>query len=215
MRLVSRRRALRKNSPIYLPDFDDLVQAIRDQPGNERVAVAIDSHPNASEPITQFLRDSGLRSLRHTAATPCSVLGDEPHAASDLFETVKHLLSGKMENLRKRLAALDFTTSLRAHWRSRLEQIRTIMTATRVHASFLLGGRIYRVASNSGFDEKSGVIWLKRTAEREIEDALFEALTKRVFDENAPKYAACVLQKAARQEFRESEPSFPEYQPGP
>jgi len=209
LRLVSRRRAVRKNSPIYLPDFDDLVQTIRDQPGNERVVLAIDSHPNVAEPITQFLRDSGLRSLRHTAATPFSVLGDEPQAASDLFETVKHLLSGKMQNLRKRLAALDFTTSLRAHWRSRLEQIRTIMTATRVHASFLLGGRIYRVASNSGFDEKSGVIWLKRTAEREIEDALFEALTQRVFDENAPKYAACVLQKAIRQEFRESEPFFP------
>jgi hypothetical protein len=210
LRLVSRRRAVRKNSPIYLPDFDDLAQTIRDQPGNERVALAVDSLPNVTEPITQFLRDSGLRSLRHTATTPFSVLGDEPRAAAGLFETVKHLRSGKMENLRKRLAALDFTTSLRVQWRSRLEQIRTIMTAARVHASFLLGGRIYRVASNSGFDEKSGVIWLKRTAEREIEDALFEALTQRVFDENAPKYAACVLQKAVRQEFREVEPFLPD-----
>ena len=208
LRLVSRRRAVRKNSPIYLPDFEDLAQAIRDQPANERVALAIVSHPNVAEPITQFLRDSGVRSLRYAAAAPFLVIGDEPAPAANLFDIVKHLRSSRMENLRKRLVALEFTTSLRTQWRSRLEQVVAVMTATRVHASFRLAGRTYRVQSGGGFDERSGIIWLERTAEREIEDALFEALMHRVFDEDAPKFAAYVLQKAVRQEFREAQPLF-------
>jgi len=208
LRLVNRRRAVRKNSPIYLSDFEELGQAIRDQPENERVVLAIDSHINVTEPITQFLRDSGVRSLRQTAAMPLSVVGDEPTTSAEHFETVKHLRSATMESLRKRLVALDFSISPRAQWRSRIEQIRAVMTATRVYASFRIGGRIYRIETHSGFDERTGVIWLSRTADREIQDALFEALMQRVFDESAPKFAACVLQQAVRRDFREAEPLF-------
>ena len=208
LRLASRRRAVRKNSPIYLPDFEDLAQTIRDQPANERVALAVVSHPNVTEPITQFLRDSGVRSLRYAAAAPFLVIGDEPTPAANLFDIVKYLRSSRMENLRKRLVALEFTTSLRTQWRSRLEQVIAVMTAIRVHASFRLAGRTYCVQSGGDFDESSGIIWLERTAEREIEDALFEALMHRVFDEDAPKFAAYVLQKAVRREFREAQPLF-------
>lgn len=208
LRLVNRRQAVRKNSSVYLPDFEDLAQAIRDQPRNERLALAIVSRPNVAEPITQFLRDSGVRSLRHKAMAPLSVVGEEPISADSLFETVKHLRSSRMENLRKRLAALELPTSLRPQWRSRLEEVVAVTTAARVYASFRLAGRTYRVQSASGFDQNSGVIWLQRRTEREIEDALFEALMHRVFDEDAPKFAAYVLQKAVRHEFREAEPLF-------
>lgn len=207
LRLVSRRQAVRKNGTIYLPDFVELAQAIRNQPANWRVALAIDTRRNVTEPITQFLRDAGVRSLRQIAAMPFAVVGDEPIPAANLLETVRYLRSAKVE-LKKRLAALEFTSSPRPQWRSRLEEIQSVMTATRVHAAFRLGGQTYRIETNSGFDQKTGVIWLKRTAEREIQDALFEALMPRVFDESAPKFAACVLQKAVRQEFRESQPLF-------
>jgi hypothetical protein len=208
LRLVSRRRALRANGPVYLPDFDELAATIRDQSPNERVALVIDRHPNVIEPITQMLRDAGVRSLRAAAARPFSVTGENPTPAADSFQVVQHLRSSKMENLRKRLVALDFMKPLRAQWRSRLEQVQSVMTASHVHASFLVGRRTYRIESESGFDERTRTIWLKRSASGHVQEALFQALAERVFDELAPRFAACVLQQAVRQEFREAQPLF-------
>jgi hypothetical protein len=206
LRLVSHKFAVRPNSAVFLPDFPELAETIRSQPPNERVMLAIVTDPKVAEPITELLRKTGVRSLRQTASAPLHVTGDNPKPGSaDLLQIVHDLCSSKMANLRKRLAGLELPMRyLHEHWRSHIEHIKTIMLANRVHAAFRLGRRVYRIEVDTGFDENSGVIWLKRHSEQDIHTALFEALARRVFTEGTPKYAAYVLQQAFRQEFSET-----------
>lgn len=208
LRLISRRRALRSNSRVFLPDFEGLADAIRAQTGSERVMLAVVTHPNVSDPITEILREAGMKSLRHAASTPSAVRGNEiVSAPANLLAIVDDLRSSKMTNLRKRLAGLELPLKyLREHWHHRVMQIRGVSIARQVHASFHICGRNYRIETSYGFDEASGQIWLKQEANREIQTTLFEALVERVFVEGTPIFAAYVLQQAFRQQFREAIP---------
>ena len=208
LRLISRRQALRSNSRVFVPDFEALADAIRAQTGSDRVMLAVVTHPNVTDPITEILREAGVKSLRHAASTPTAIRGNEIGSApANLLATVEDLRSSKMTNLRKRLAGLELPLKyLREHWHHRVMQIRDVSIAAQVHASFRICGRDYRIETTFGFDDASGQIWLKQEADREIQTTLFEALGERVFVEGTPLFAAYVLQQAFRQQFREATP---------
>lgn len=205
-RLLSLEAATRKKGHVCLPDFPELVQAIVGAPGATRVMLVFDTHANVKEPITEFLRSAGVQSLRNAASSPTSVRGDDPVDEMKLTQVIELFCSPKMSNLRKRLAALELPQSyLREHWYSRLRKIKRVVTATNVRAAYRVAGRLFWADVVSGFDESSGVIWIKRDSERDPENALFEALTDRVFVEGVPKFAACVLQSAMRQEWPDTD----------
>src|SRR6202011_5360795 len=56
LRLVSHKFAVRSNSPVFLPDFPELAETIRNQSPNERAMLAIVRDPNVTEPITEILQ---------------------------------------------------------------------------------------------------------------------------------------------------------------
>ena len=146
--------------------------------------LAVISHQNVTKPVSELLRAAGARSLREAAASPVSVRGEgSAEAPSELSAAVAELRSRRMLNLAKRLAALDFPeTFLREHWRNRLGQIQEIRLALSVTAAFQLGGRLYSVSVKSGFDEQSGVLWLKRGETADLTEALYGALVQRIFE---------------------------------
>jgi hypothetical protein len=208
LRLISRRRALRSNSRVFLPDFEELANAMRAEKASERVMLAIITHPDVTDPITEMLREAGVKSLRNAASAPTSVRGDSTVSVPlNLFAIVEDLRSSKMNNLRKRLAGLELPLKyLREHWHHRVTQVQGVSVATGVNASFRICGHNYRFETSYGFDEATGRIWLKQEADRDIQTTLFEALVERIFIERTPKFAAYVLQQAFRQQFHEASP---------
>ena len=121
-------------------------------------------------------------------------------------ERITELLSARFaSDLRKRLADLEVPTDgLREQWQNRLGAIVTVQSATRIVANYKLGRRIYQVEATSGFDEESGVLWVRQSEGMDAVEAFFEAIANRMFAENAPKYVACVLQRVLHHEVRES-----------
>jgi hypothetical protein len=207
LRLVTRRATLRRGSQVFIPDFEQLADVIRADSTNDQISLAVISHPRVSEPITAFLRECKVQSLRATAAIPIYVRGVSPTALPSELEAVfQNFRSAKMDNLRKRLSALEFPLRhLREDWKSRLDKVQRLEVAEQVIASFKVARRIYPIDVKNGFDEEAGTIWLKRDAD--LPEALFEALALRVFREDVPKFAAAVLQTAVRWEYREA--TFP------
>ena len=70
LRLVTRRATLRRGSQVFIPDFEQLAEVIRADSTNDQISLAVISHPRVSEPITAFLRECKVQSLRATAAFP-------------------------------------------------------------------------------------------------------------------------------------------------
>lgn len=203
LKLVSRKIATRRGSQVFVPDFEQLAEVIRADSANHHVLLAVISHPHVAEPIAGLLRTAGVQSLRTAAATPSSVTGSSTAAApSDLEDVFRELRSSKMNNLRKRLSALEFPLQyLREDWRSRIDKVNHLAVAEQVSACFKIGRRTYSIELRSGFDDCTRVIWLKRGVD--LTEALFEALVQRIFREGVPKFAASVLQTAVRWEYRE------------
>src|SRR5262249_9194311 len=163
--------------------FEQLADVIRADSTNQQISLAVISHPRVSEPITAFLRECKVQSLRATAAAPLYVRGVGPTPPPPELEIVfPNVRSAKMDNLRKRLSALEFPLiHLRDDWRSRLDKVERLVIAEQVIASFKVASRVYSIDVKSGFDESTGVILLKRDAD--LPEALFEALAQRVFRE--------------------------------
>ena len=203
LKLVSRKIATRRGSQVFVPDFEQLAEVIRADSANRHVLLAVISHPHVAEPIAGFLRTAGVQSLRAAAATPSSVTGSSTAAApSDLEDVFRDLRSSKMNNLRKRLSALEFPLEyLRDDWRNRIDKVNHLAVAEQVNACFKVGRRTYSIELRSGFDEGTRVIWVKRDVD--LNEALFEVLVQRIFREGVPKFAASVLQTAVRWEYRE------------
>jgi hypothetical protein len=203
VKLVSRKAALLKGSNVFLPDFEQLANQIRKDASNHNILFAITSHPNVVEPISEYLQGIGAQSLRSVAGTPVSVSGERPaDAPSEMVSDFHELQSSRVSHLRKRLSLLEFPMKhLRDDWHNRLVNIKGLMMAASLNARFKVGRRAYQIELSSGFDENTGIIWLKQGADHD--DSLFDVLVQRVFREGAPRFAAAVLQKAVRWEFKD------------
>lgn len=137
---MSRNNALRENSSILLPDFEQLAEAIRKEARNRGPILAIIGHQKVAEPILDMLREAGVHSLRTAASMPTRVDGGGPMSApSDLLSIINELRSPKVQNIRKHLAGLDFPTNyLREHWKIRVQLIKGIRISDCVNAEYEL-----------------------------------------------------------------------------
>ncbi len=206
IQLVSQMAATSQRSGVLIPDFEALEVAIRQMPGRRGSQLTILSHPEVREPITPFLRQLGVKSLRNYAGDPVKVEGKAARPApKNTLDELDNLRTRKMsKELRKRLDELELdthTSELRGHWRDRLDQIRNVSVATSVMATFQVGHRRYTIPMDTAFDEQTGIIWLA-DSEADLEDRFFQVITERIF-ENPPKFLPIVLREALRREFHE------------
>ncbi len=206
LELCSRVAATNQRSMVVIPDFEVLVEAISIEPASPSIKLAILSHPSVNTPITERLRQIGVRSLRSRAGDPISVYGEKGHAAPQrILSELKKLRSELMSRqLKKRLDEREIDTNkcrLRNHWKDRLDMINGINIAPAVTATFNIFRCRYTLQMNEAIDKQTGIIWLTDCNEN-MEDMFYQAVTELIF-EDPPKYLPSVLKDAVRCEFRE------------
>lgn len=204
--LVSRSTANNQRSRVFIPDFDSLAKAIKEEPGNRGIMLVILSHPSVSSPITQFRHQLGIKSLSDYAGNPISVQAEEPRAAPQrLLQELEALRGRQMSReLRKRLdgIGLDLNTyKIKTHWRDRLLQIKNLSVAGSLAATFQVGRHHYTIPTDAAFDEKSGIIWLVNSVD-DLDDIFYRTIAERIF-ENPSEFLSIILKEALRREFRE------------
>lgn len=208
VQLVSQTAATASHSRVLIPDFKELEIAIREADGNRGAQLAILSYPAVREPITPFLRNLGVKSLRNYAGYPIKVEGKEARSApKELLDELDKMRTRRMSReLRKRLDELELDIhrfKIRGQWRDRLSQIRNISVATSVMARFQVGRYQYTVSMEAAFDEKTGTIWLADSG-APLEDLFYQTIAERIF-ENPSKFLPIVLREALRREFHEED----------
>lgn len=204
--LVSRSAANNQRSRVFIPDFDSLAKAIKEEPRNRGIMLVVLSHPSVSSPITQFMHQLGVKSLSDYAGNPISVQAEEPRAAPQrLLQELEALRGRQMSReLRKRLdgIGLDLNTyKIKMHWRDRLLQIKNLSVAGSLAATFQVRRHHYTIPTDAAFDEESGIIWLVNSVDN-LDDLFYRTIAERIF-ENPSELLAIILKEALRREFRE------------
>jgi len=205
IRLVPWKVAVNPRGQVFLPDFPELVEAIRNSEFNPRTLLAIISHPKIKKPISDLLGKGGVRSLREYASQPLSVCGEsEKETPSDLLARLETLRSHRIsKDLRKRLADLDVNMDLlRSNWQNRLEQILSLKVASKINATYKLGRRHYNVIVDGAFCEDTGILWIA-DGENSLESPFYKTLANRIFTDGAPKWIAAALRHALEVDFHE------------
>ncbi|HEC64712.1 MAG TPA: hypothetical protein ENI23_05430 [bacterium] len=205
IRLVTWQVATNQRGPVFLPDFQELAEAIRISDFNSRILLAIVSVSNVRKPISEMLKANGVRSLRKYASQPLKVYGEkENQGPTYLLELLERFRSLKLaRELKKRLAELDVNMDfLRSNWQNRLEQIHSLKLASSIYATYKIGRRYYNVPVNGSFCQNTGILWLSNN-EKDLESLFYNTLANRVFVNDAPKWVAAALRHTLQSKFIE------------
>lgn len=177
-----------KRSRILIPDDSALSDEIRKL---TTIGLAIHEAKEIREPLTQFLADIGVRSLRELAKTPIAVeaLG---HTTNDLPEQIancmRHVQSERFCNdLPKLFARIGsgLPDLMRGNWRHRLSEVREVRLADSISATYSIGSKTISVDRDGGFDPKSSVLWLRSDVIDPIGRMLQLVAADRVFQPEA------------------------------
>lgn len=206
LRLVSL-QTMRKGS-VYLSDAGDIGDTIISN--DPRVLLVIERVKEVTHPITEQLRELGVRSLREALTEPRHVFGvDNILQASDIMIDVLHGLSNAKirSTFLKRLVELGVESYLIRHdWYDRLGRIKKLQVADKVEASYRFRGKDYRIGVNGGFDPGSGVFWIKNDGS-DGPGKLYTEIAKRlVFKPAAQPMHHFMLEHAVSMEI--NDPSF-------
>lgn len=211
VRLVTKAYATKSRSKVVIPDFEELEEAIRNDPKKCPVEIAIVESPRVTVPVTARLREFGLRTLSDYAGDPVGAVGmgktNLLPSNFDFMGILNSLRFGmKGRQLQKRLAKLDLDTpgsTLRSNWRERLAIIQDIKAADSVTAVYKLGRRKFSVPVDGKLDKESGTLWLK--SDTDLRTVFFEVIANHVF-ERPKKYYGSVLDQAYKMEMKERYP---------
>lgn len=210
VRLLTRQDASKSRSRVVIPDFEELVEAIRQHAGRRPVEIAIVESPRVTEPVTSRLRQFGLRTLSDFAGEPIKTIGTgKVMPAQNLgFKSILNSLQSgrKGRQLQKRLAKLDLDapeSALRINWRQRLLSVQDIKTANSVTAIYKLGRYRFRVPVDGELDKESGTLWIR--SDSDVRAIFFNVIADYVF-ERPKKYYGSVLDQAYRMEMKERHP---------
>lgn len=206
VRLVSLRSAQRR--PVYLPDAEDVAEAIIQH--DPAVLLVIEHVREVTEPVTEPLRDLGIRSLREALKEPesASGAGETAPAGGEVVERLRALRSSHFRRtFLKRLATLGVETDLVwRDWHERLSRIRAIHFADKVEACYRFRGRLYTVPAEGGFDPTSGTFWMKNSRDVGL-SSLYESIAAQlVFKPSARPVDCLALERALDLEIRD--PSY-------
>lgn len=206
--LLSINQAVRPHGNVVVPDFAELVAAIRSTRGNRGAILAIISRRKVRCPISSYLRSIGIKSLREFAGMPEKVEGIQarPVPKSVSGELVRLRSKRVAQELRKRLDGLDLdllSYPLRTQWRDRLVQIQGVQLAHSIMATFKVGRRRYILPMTAAYDEQTGIIWIT-DSEKKLRKALFRVVADLIFV-NQTKLLPIVLEEALRRDFWEED----------
>jgi hypothetical protein len=204
--LVSLRNAHRR--PVYLADEPSVAEAIIAH--DPAVQLTIDRVKEVTEPITEALRRLGIKSLREALKEPETVCGrgDISPCDAEIAQRLEALRSNHFRRtFLKRLATLGVEQDLVwRDWHDRLSRIGEVRFADRVEASYRFRNRLYVIEADAGFDDTSGVFWMKRTRDLPI-SSLYEAIAAQlVFKPSARPVHYLALERALELEIRD--PSY-------
>ena len=203
--LVSKASAVAKGSMVFIPDHEALAEAIRNSQTNHRIQLVITIHQSVSTPITPYMQQLGIKSLRVCAGNPVAVktegAGD---ATPELLDELRFLCERKMsKELRKRLARMDipFSYIIRTNWRERLMQVQRVVVASSLAATFKIGRCRYTVQTEAAFDQASNTIYLSEKPGN-IDTLFYRAIGERIF-EHPTECLSVMLKEAVRREYKE------------
>lgn len=207
-KLVSYSEATRSSGRVFVNDFPELATAIRQD--YRMIKLTVDSHEAVSTPITELLKDAGVRSLRRSCGDPKQVIPTRARPADawvgDIVLDLKSPMTARA--LKKQLIKLELPQKyLRNHWQSRLQEIRDVKIADELSVRYRIG-RLIQTLVRSVFDPTTGILWLHYGSDHsrdKLKDALFSALAARIFTEDAPLYCIPALQHAITIEIDEPE----------
>ncbi len=203
-RIVSSRMARRR--PVFLSDAEGIGEAVMKRDG--AVHLAIHHAQEVAEPISETLRELGVRSLREALKEPESVAGSGEvfSAGQDALDCFKRLESPRFRNtFRKRLNELGVDRALLRHdWQNRLDGVRQIRFGASVEMRFRFRGKSYPQDSDAGFDRGTGIFWAKNGLGAR---GLYESLAKQlIFKPMARPIDLLALERALELEI--ADPSF-------
>ena len=204
LRLVSVKFARRK--PVYLSDAGDIEDAVIKN--DSRVLLVIDHAKQVTAPISERLRELGVRSLREALKEPESVIasGECVPVSGDVLARFRALRSfGFRRTFRKRLNELGVDLGLlRNDWQDRLNRVQDIRFGEDVTVRLRFRRRLYPQKADAGFDPHTGIFWMKQGlgARR-----LYESVAKQlIFKPTARPVDLLALERAVEMEF--DDPSF-------
>lgn len=205
VRLVSLRTARRR--PVYLPDARNIAEAILAK--GSGVLLVIDRLREVSEPISEPLRNLGVRSLREANGEPEHVAGSGTitEAPASFLVQFEALRSPRFRRtFLKRLDELGVEAALVwRDWQDRLAKVETVRGADEVAARYRFHGKTYWIPTGAGFDAVSGTFWI--THGYAGISSIYEAVAAQlVFKPAARPVHLLALERALALEIRD--PSF-------
>lgn len=201
--LVSLRRA--REQAVYLSDAGGIGESIIGK--DTRVRLVVDSVREVTNPITEVLRNLGVRSLREAIGEPDRVTcrGSVSEVGESTKEAFRELLSRDFQRkFRKHLIQLGVQAELlRDNWHDRLRRVRKVRISEQVDACFRFRRRTYKKRVAGGFDAQSGTLWLESDAAL-TKSTLYEIVAKQlVFKPEARPIDLFALERAITLEITE------------
>ena len=162
LRLVSPRLVRRK--PVFLSDAGDIGDVVIQN--DSGVLLVIHQVEEVTAPISEPLRELGVRSLREALKEPETVAasGDVVPVSQDILARFHRLKSSRFrQTFRKRLNELGVELALVRHdWQDRLDRVQEIHFGEDVEVRFRFRGKRYPQKADAGFDPGTGIFWLKQ-----------------------------------------------------
>ena len=159
-------------------------------------------------PISEPLRELGVRSLREALKEPESVAGtgDVVPVSEDILARFHRLRSSRFRRtFRKRLNELGVELGLVRHdWQDRIDRVQEIHFGEEVEVRFRFRRKPYPQKADAGFDPGTGIFWMKQGlgARR-----LYESVAKQlIFKPTARPIDLLALERAVEMEI--ADPSF-------
>ncbi len=184
LQLVSLQRALHK--PVYLSDAGDIGDAVIQKDAS--VLLVIDQVKEVNKPISEPLRELGVRSLRNALGEPISATGTGEVTAinEDIrsrFDTLRTLQFRR--TFRKRLNKLEIDSELLRHdWQDQLRRVQEFRCAEYIEVRHKFRNKYYRLDVDAGFDPGKGIFWMKRDLDT---GGLYEAVAKQLVFKTAAR----------------------------
>ena len=204
LRLVSL-QFVRRN-PVFLSDAGDIGDVVVQN--DSAVLLAIHRAREVTAPISEPLRELGVRSLREALKEPESVAGtgDVAPVSEDILARFRRLSSSRFRGtFRKRLDELGVQPGLvRQDWQNRLDLVQKIHFGEDVEVRFRFRRKPYPQKADAGFDPGTGIFWIKQGlgARR-----LYESVAKQlIFKPTARPIDLLALERALEMEI--ADPSF-------
>ena len=195
-----------QHKPVFLADAGDIGEIVIQK--DRAVLLVIHQAKEVMAPISEPLRELGVKSLREALKEPESVIGTGNVApvSEDILARFHRLRSYRFrQTFRKRLNELGLDLRLLRHdWQVRLDRVEELHFGEDVEVRFRFRGKSYQQKADAGFDPGTGIFWMKRGLGAR---GLYESVARQlIFRPTARLIDLLALERAVEMEI--ADPSF-------